>query len=367
MDRESPSTIVATPRGLPIVAAALGSAIFVLDCFTPPEIDAAVLYVGIVLMAVRFYRPPGVLIVAAGCVALAVLSDLLSSGDFWRTTALANRLIGILAIGVTTLLVLRNQSAQMALHRAELARATRLMTLGELTASIGHEINQPVGAVVTNADAGLLWLDAEPPDIEEARQALDRIVKEGNRASEVIARIRALVKGTPPRKDWLKINETILEVVALTRSDAQRNGVSLQTQLSGDLPLIPGDRIQLQQVILNLLANAIDAMREVDEYQRELLVGSRKHESDTVLVEVRDSGAGLDTGGLNRVFEAFYTSKPDGMGMGLAISRSIVEAHGGRLWAAHNVPKGAVFQFTLPTVGSSSIAQLNTPPPPQAR
>jgi NO-binding membrane sensor protein with MHYT domain len=240
--------------------------------------------------------------------------------------------------------------AEDALRQAQmdLARVTRLITLGELTASIAHEINQPLAGVVSSGNACLRWLAHQPPELEKARLSVERLIKDGNRASEVILRVRALVKGAPQRKTWWNINETILEVIALTRSEAQRSGVSIETHLSSDLPPVLGDRIQLQQVILNLLVNAIEAMSEVDE-PRELLVGSRKHESNSVLVAVRDSGTGLDLGSLDHVFDAFYTTKPDGMGMGLAICRSIIEAHGGRLWATPNDPRGAVFQFSVPT------------------
>ena len=238
--------------------------------------------------------------------------------------------------------------------QAELVRITRVTALGELAASIAHEVNQPITAVVTNAGTGLRWLAAQPPDLDEARQTFERIIKAGNRASDVIGRIRALVKKAPVLKDRLDINETILEIVALTRSEGERHRVSLQTQLAGDLPLIQGDRIQLQQVILNLIVNALEAVSGVSEGPRELLITSGKDAAKGVLVAVRDSGTGLDSVSLERVFEAFYTTKPDGMGMGLAISRSIIEAHGGRLWATPNVPRGAVFWFTLAVEDRSS-------------
>jgi two-component system, LuxR family, sensor kinase FixL len=247
--------------------------------------------------------------------------------------------------------ITERKQAEEALHKAqaELAHVTRVATLGEMTASIAHEINQPLGAVVNNASACLRWLAAS--NQEEARQSAALIIADAHRASEIIGRIRALVKKSPPRKDWLDINETILEVTALARSEVQRNRVSLETQLTDDVPLILGDRIQLQQVILNLIINAIEAMNGVNEGPRELLVGSGKDESQGVLVTVRDSGPGLDPESLNHVFTAFFTTKPQGMGMGLAISRSIIEAHGGRLWATLNAPRGAVFQFTLPHDG----------------
>ena len=249
--------------------------------------------------------------------------------------------------------ITERKRAEEALHKAqaELAHVTRVATLGEMTASIAHEVNQPLAAVVNNASACLRWLAGQAPNLEEARQSAALIIADGHRAGEIIGRIRALAKKAPPRKDWLDINETILEVIALARSEAQRNRVSLQTQLSSDVPLILGDRIQLQQVILNLIINAIEAMSGVGEGPRELLVGSGKDDSQGVLVTVRDSGPGLDPDSLDHLFTAFYTTKPQGMGMGLAISRSIIEAHGGRLWATANEHRGATFQFTLPVDG----------------
>jgi C4-dicarboxylate-specific signal transduction histidine kinase len=237
--------------------------------------------------------------------------------------------------------------------QAELAHVTRVATLGELTASIAHEINQPLAAVVNNATACVHWLAAH--NLEEARESAEFVIADGHRAGEIIGRIRALVKKAPSRKDRVDVNETILEVIALARSEVQSNGVSLRTRLGDELPLVLGDRIQLQQVILNLMINAIEAMNEVSDAPRELLISSAKDDSQSVLVSVRDSGPGLNPDSLDRLFHAFYTTKPHGMGMGLAISRSIVEAHGGRLWAAANVPHGAVFQFTLP-IGAETVA-----------
>jgi PAS domain S-box-containing protein len=240
--------------------------------------------------------------------------------------------------------------ASEALREAQmqLAHVNRVTTMGQLAASIAHEVNQPLAAAVTNAHAALRWLGAQPPDLEESRQALGHIIKDGHRASEVIDRIRALIKKAPARNDRLDINEIVLEVIALTSSEVLSNGVSLQTQLASGLPLVHGDRIQLQQVILNLVVNAIEATSSTSEGVRELLIGTGKDASDAVLVAVRDSGPGLDPEGLGRLFDAFYTTKPGGMGMGLSICRSIIEAHGGRIRASANVPQGAVFQFTLP-------------------
>jgi len=268
-----------------------------------------------------------------------------------RTVEQFTELANNLAYGVTALRMREERKrAEEALDKAqaELARVTRVTTLGEMTASIAHEINQPLAAVVNNASACLRWLAGQAPNLEEARQSAALIIADTHRAGEIISRIRALAKKSPPRKDWLDINETILEVIALARSEVQGNRMSLQTQLSEDVPLIVGDRIQLQQVILNLIINAIEAMSGAGDGPRELLVGSEKDESQGVLVAVRDSGPGLDPESLNHIFTAFYTTKPQGMGMGLAISRSIVEAHGGSLWATVNEGRGAVFQFTLP-------------------
>jgi C4-dicarboxylate-specific signal transduction histidine kinase len=236
--------------------------------------------------------------------------------------------------------------------QAELAHVTRVATLGEMTASIAHEINQPLGAVVNSASASLRWLEAHKP--EEARRSISRVIEESHRASDIIGRIRALVKKAPARKDWLDINETIQEVIMLAHSEVLRNGVGLEVQLSNDIPLIFADKIQLQQVILNLMMNAIEAMNGAGEGPLELVVSS-KNDSQGVLVLVRDSGPGLDPEGLDHLFDAFYTTKPHGLGMGLAISRSLIEAHGGRLWASTNQPRGAVFQFTVPIGGERPL------------
>ncbi len=230
----------------------------------------------------------------------------------------------------------------------DLAHANRVATMGQLTASIAHEVNQPIAATVTNAGAAPRWLNAPRPDLEEARQALARIVRDGHHAGEVIGRIRALIKKAPPRKGDMAINDAILEIVALTHGEAIKNGVSVRTQLAEGLPLIQGDRVQLQQVILNLMINAIEAMGGTNDAPRELLIVTETAEPSAVQVAVQDSGPGLAPEVLERLFDAFYSTKPTGLGLGLSICRSIIEAHDGRLWATANVPRGAVFQFTLP-------------------
>jgi len=245
--------------------------------------------------------------------------------------------------------ILRERGEELQKTQTELAHVTRVMTLGELTASIAHEVNQPLAAIVTNGNATLRWLGGATPNLYEARQAVERIIKDSYRASEVIKRIRGFVKKTPPRNDWVNLNEVIVEAFALAQNEARRNHVNLKRQLKNELPLVRGDRVQLQQVILNLIVNGLEAIAKSKDGARELTVNSNQDEAQgNVTVAVSDSGAGLDPANLEHAFEAFFTTKPDGMGMGLAISRTIIEAHGGRLWATSNSPQGAVFQFTLP-------------------
>src|SRR5258705_3273748 len=258
----------------------------------------------------------------------------------------AGRIIGYGGVGRT---ITERKRAEEALRhmQPELAHANRVATMGQLSASITHEVNQPITAAVTYALAAQRWLSAEPPNFREVDNALSLIVKEGNRAGEVVGRIRALIKKMPARKDAVAINDAILEVIALTRTEAANNSVSVRTQLAEGLPHVHGDRVQLQQVLLNLIINAIEAMRDVDEGDRELVISTR-NEPDGVCVEVRDSGPGFAPSALERVFDAFYTTKSGGLGLGLSICRSSIEAHNGRLWASPNVPRGAIFGFIAP-------------------
>jgi signal transduction histidine kinase len=234
--------------------------------------------------------------------------------------------------------------------QAELAHVNRVTTMGQLAASITHEVIQPIAAGINEAYAARRWLGAQPPNLDEVRQSLDRLVHEGNRATDVIGRIRSMFKKAPLRKDSVDMNDAIREVVGLTHGELVKNNVAMQTRLAEDLPRIQGDRVQLEQVILNLTVNAVEAMSSVRGGSRELLISTRKDASG-VLVTVRDSGPGLSAGSLERLFDAFYTTKADGMGMGLAVCRSIVEVHGGRIWVSRDFTRGAIFRFTLPVGG----------------
>jgi len=245
---------------------------------------------------------------------------------------------------------LRAEEQRQRLHQleADLAHINRVSMMGELTASIAHEVNQPLSGVVSNGGACLRWLAGDAPNVEEAREAARRIVRDGKRAGEVIARVRALVKRAATPSEKLDLNEIIREVLALVGDEAKRKSVNIRTQFADDLLPISGDRVQLQQVMLNLVMNAIEAMSSVEERPRELLITTRNIDADQVLVTVKDSGPGIDPNTLDKIFDPFYTTKPGGMGMGLSISRSILQAHGGRLWAAAKDGPGTIFHFSLP-------------------
>jgi C4-dicarboxylate-specific signal transduction histidine kinase len=243
--------------------------------------------------------------------------------------------------------------AEVTERTAELCRVARLTTMGELVASIAHEINQPLTGVVTNGQAGLNWLNRDKPDLDQARNALSCIVNAGTRAGEVIRGLRALVKKSGPELAQIDINDAVREVQALTRSELQRHGVTLHTDLSADDRPVFGDRVQLQQVLLNLIMNGLEAMSAVTERPKTLAITSEPVGPSGVLVTVEDTGTGLDPATANRIFDPFFTTKSDGLGMGLSICRSIIDAHGGRLWVSPGVQCGTVFRFTVPGVPSS--------------
>jgi PAS domain S-box-containing protein len=278
---------------------------------------------------------------------------------FWASvliTALRNGAGEIIGFSKLTRDISERKRAEEELQaaQAELARVTRLTTMGELTASIAHEVNQPLAAVVTNANAGLRWLAAALPNLDEARQAFQRIIRDGKRAGDVIARIRALAEKTATDKEPLELNQVVQEVLGLTQTEIRRNAVAVRTELAAGLPPVLGDRVQLQQVLLNLLINGIEAMHAVTDRPRQLLISSGHLRSDEVFVAVRDCGTGLDWHGVEKIFTAFYTTKRYGLGIGLSISYSIIEAHNGRLWAARNDGPGATFQFSLPAYNAAA-------------
>jgi PAS domain S-box-containing protein len=244
----------------------------------------------------------------------------------------------------------KRQEAALQLAQTELARVARLTTIGELAASIAHEINQPLSAISTNCLAALRWLGHEVPNLNEAKQALERTNKEAQRASDVIGRIRALLKHDKPKYTPIEINDVVKEVVTMTQSTLDARGVSVRLDLPPGLPRALGDRVQLQQVLLNLIMNGADAMSLFESGPRILGLSSRFDSSDNILVSIEDSGTGLEAGLSDRIFDPLFTTKPNGMGMGLAICKSIVEGHGGRIWALPGSPNGTVFQFTVPTL-----------------
>jgi PAS domain S-box-containing protein len=235
---------------------------------------------------------------------------------------------------------------------AELARVIRIATMGELAASIAHEVNQPLGAAVTNGNAAWRWLAGQPPNLDEAREAIERAVREATRASDVIGRIRALLQKLPPQMERLDMNAVIREVLTLADNELLRGGITVRTELTPDVPNVLGDRVQLQQVILNLILNGIDAMRAITHRPRELLIESAKH-AEGVLIQVHDSGEGVAAEQADHIFQPFFTTKPQGIGMGLSVGRSIVETHGGRMWFTPGSSHGVVFQFTVPKADTS--------------
>jgi two-component system sensor kinase FixL len=470
MEHKPPSPASSASPIFLVIAGVFAIGIFLVDTIAPLDIAIAVLYVVVVLLAANFLQRRGVLLVAAACLALTVLSFLLTHG-LDTGHALARCVMSVSAIGATAFLALQNQSAnealrdqarlldlthdtifvrdmndvitywnrgaeelygfqrdeaigkvshelmktifpvpldeiaaellrtdrwegdlvhakrdgtrvtvssrwslqrdergrpvavmetnnditernqaQEALRRAqtELAHVNRVMTLGELTASIAHEINQPLAGIVANGAACLRWLGREPPELGEARDAVESVISDGMRASDVIQRIRALSRKTDVQMTKLDINVVIDDVVRVVQREALDHRILLRLELASALPAVLGDKVQLQQVIINLAMNGMEAMASVTDRPRELVIRSRRREDEQVLIEVQDSGVGVEPENADRLFNAFFTTKPNGMGMGLSICRSIIEAHGGRIWATRNTGAGATVQFTLP-------------------
>ena len=330
-----------------LLALALG--ICVADTVTDLEIAAGVFQIMVVLLAVSFLPSSGVIGVAAVCMVLTVVSYRLTpSGD--AEAGLINCLISLAVIACTTYLALRMAAANRTMNQARehLTHVARMNMLGELTASIAHEVNQPLAAIATSGDACLRWMGAQPANLPKARQAIERIIADTHRASEIIARVRAMAQRQPPTKQWLNVTDTVTGSIQLLRSELDGQGITLQLHIDEGLPPMLADLVQIQQVLLNLAINAMDSMRDVSPDRRILGVHVEHNPRDHLHFSVCDQGAGLTRENCERVFDAFYTTKQEGMGIGLAICRSIIEAHDGRIWACINSQAGATFHFNLP-------------------
>ncbi|KPY34978.1 Sensor histidine kinase [Pseudomonas syringae pv. primulae] len=334
------------------LAALLGLAVVIAiaDTLTDLEIAVGVFQIAVVLMAVRFLPVAGVIAIALTCMALTVLSYELTISR-GSEAALINCIISLAAIAMATYLALRMAVAIRSVHeaRSQLAQIARVNMLGELTASIAHEINQPLSAIVTSGNACTRWLAAEPANLDRARQALARMIGDANRAGDIIVRVRALAKRSAAHKEWINVADTVAEIVSLAHSEIDEQQVVLTVEVSEGLPPLLADRVQIQQVLLNLMLNAVDAMRRVEPGQARLAVTVDVNAGGEVKFSVRDNGMGVAPENIDRIFDAFYTTKEEGMGIGLAISRSIIEAHGGRIWVMPEPSVGATFHFTLPT------------------
>lgn len=333
--------------------AVLAGLIFIGDTITDLEIAFAVLYVSVILLSVYSGRTGAIAVVGLACAALTILSYFLTRHGASQA-GLFNGILSLIAISATTYLAIKIEKSDATARQAqsELARMSRLMIVGELGTSTAHEVSQPITAIAANGNAALRWLAATPPDQHEARRAIERIVTDAGRAGDVINRVRRLVAQSSPSRDTCDLVEVITDVLELVRSEIRKGQILLRAELDAELPLVSGDRVQLQQVILNFTMNAIEALADVEAGTRELLVSAAAAEN-RITVSVRDSGVGVPPAMIERIFEAFYTTKPNGMGMGLAISRSIIEAHGGKVYAAPNFPHGTVFGFTLPITGKT--------------
>lgn len=328
--------------------------VFIVDSVTSLEIAAAVLYVAAILLSARTGRSGVILAIGATSAALTFFSYLLNNSGL-RQQGLVNSVLSLLAIAAVTYLAYRfsQTEARNRAAQAELAHMARITVLGELAASITHEVSQPLAGIGASAHAAVRWLAVEPAQPEEVRRALALVIRDADRAREVIGRVRALAQRAPPRHEPVDLASTIQDVIGLVRSELRKHDVTLRIELGEGLPVILGDRVQLQQVVLNFLMNAVDAINGSESQFRDVLV-SAVTDTRTVTVSVRDTGTGLPDDAIGQAFDAFFTTKPYGMGLGLSISRSIVEAHGGSIHAARNLPHGMVFGFTLPAAKRGS-------------
>lgn len=339
---------------LQLIAALLAIIVFTLDTVTRLEVAAAAFYTIIILLSVRFCNRRGTIIIAAGCVGLTLLSQMLTPADARSEAGLINTAISILVIISTTYLIVRIEYAERAANEArdQLIHAARIAALGELTASIAHEVNQPVAAAGINANSAIRWLEADPPQIENAKTALTRAVAAIARAGDVFHRIRNLARRGLSERIPCNVGEIIRDVLGLIGEEIRKNGIRLKISIDDDTPPIFADRIQIEQVILNLALNAIEELSNQPASRRSLSVAATRDMSGNALVIVTDSGAGFAPDQAEQLFQPFVTTKPKGLGLGLAVARSIIDSHGGRIWAEKVTPEGTIFQFALPAAVS---------------
>ena len=335
-----------------VAIAALMAGIFIADTGTDLEIAAALFYIAIILLAIGRFPRRNVIALAGLCILLTLVSSTLTAGGS-REAGIVNMAISTSAISITTWLALRVVAAEAAAHqaRAQLVRIARVTGLGELTASIAHEVNQPLAGIVSSGNACLRWLGQDPPNVERARGSAERILGDANRAAAVIQRVRSLARHEAPKRERVDLNETIGEAILFAQGELDRGGISLTLELAETLPVVLADRVQLLQVVGNLLLNAIEALARVPEAERRIAIATTA-EDPSVVMTIADSGMGFAAGAREQLFEAFWTTREGGTGIGLTISRAIVEAHGGRIWAAANAPSGAIFRVSLPISGA---------------
>lgn len=332
-----------------LTIAVLIAVVFISDTLTDLEIATAVFYITVILLAVGRFRNRTVVCLAAGCILLTFISFVLTKSGS-REAGIVNLAISVSTIALTTYLALKVVAAEVAVHeaRAQLIRVARVTSLGELAASIAHEINQPLAAIATSGDAALRWLAGSPPNLDRARLAIARVVEDANRASTIIGRVREHVRGDAPNRQMLGIDDVVVEAIELSRSEIDRHGISFQMALVDQLPPIWGDKVQLQQVICNLILNAIEAMADMPAHKRALSISAVSDASGDIEISASDTGPGIREDDLPRLFDSFWTTKEGGTGIGLTISRSIVEAHGGTIWVDRMKPQGARFHVRLP-------------------
>ena len=333
------------------------AAIFLLDTVTDYAVAAACFYAAVILAASRLLPPRGLLLLAAACILLTGLSFFLTRFGTYRI-GLVNSAIGMLVIGITTWLVLKMEAAKAAVQEAQarLLRVARASTVGELTTSIAHEVNQPLAAIASSAEASQRWLAQSPPNVDKALQAIARILSDAHRASDVIARIRGLTQGAAPERRAFDLNLAVQDMLALSRSELDQHEVDVALLLDADLPQAYADPVQVQQVIGNLLLNAVDAMAQVPAGERRLSLLTARDGRGLVSLSVRDRGVGLPAEQPERVFDAFWTTKNHGLGLGLSLSRSMIEANGGRIRAERPAGGGACFVFELPAASKDDHA-----------